>query len=140
MKTCVCLSERSVMPHGLGIFLGVVVMGGVRRPHAVVLLLDLILFFFFSSRRRHTRCSRDWSSDVCSSDLEACARRVPLEHLAGHYHDTYGQALANIYASLELGVATFDASVAGLGGCPYAARSEERRVGKECRSRWSPYH
>jgi hydroxymethylglutaryl-CoA lyase len=53
--------------------------------------------------------------------LEACARRVPLERLAGHYHDTYGQALANIYASLELGVATFDASVAGLGGCPYAA-------------------
>src|SRR5207302_9780164 len=53
--------------------------------------------------------------------IEACARRVPLERLAGHYHDTYGQALANIYASLELGVATFDASVAGLGGCPYAA-------------------
>ncbi len=53
--------------------------------------------------------------------IEACARRVPVEQLAGHYHDTYGQALANIYASLELGVATFDASVAGLGGCPYAA-------------------
>ncbi len=53
--------------------------------------------------------------------IEACARRVPLEKLAGHYHDTYGQALANIYASLELGVSTFDASVAGLGGCPYAA-------------------
>jgi hydroxymethylglutaryl-CoA lyase len=53
--------------------------------------------------------------------IEACAKRVPLEKLAGHYHDTYGQALANIYASLEMGVATFDASVAGLGGCPYAA-------------------
>jgi hydroxymethylglutaryl-CoA lyase len=53
--------------------------------------------------------------------LEACAGRVPLEHLAGHYHDTYGQALANIYASLEMGVRGFDASVAGLGGCPYAA-------------------
>jgi hydroxymethylglutaryl-CoA lyase len=53
--------------------------------------------------------------------IEACARRVPMEKLAGHYHDTYGQALANIYASLELGVSTFDASVAGLGGCPYAA-------------------
>jgi len=52
--------------------------------------------------------------------IEACARRVPLEKLAGHYHDTYGQALANIYASLELGVAVFDSSVAGLGGCPYA--------------------
>jgi hydroxymethylglutaryl-CoA lyase len=53
--------------------------------------------------------------------IEACARRVPMEKLAGHYHDTYGQALANVYASLELGVRTFDASVAGLGGCPYAA-------------------
>jgi hydroxymethylglutaryl-CoA lyase len=52
--------------------------------------------------------------------IEACARRVPIGKLAGHYHDTYGQALANIYASLEMGVATFDASVAGLGGCPYA--------------------
>ena len=53
--------------------------------------------------------------------IQACAERVPLQKLAGHYHDTYGQALANIYASLELGVSTFDASIAGLGGCPYAA-------------------
>ena len=52
--------------------------------------------------------------------IEAVAKRVPLERLAGHYHDTYGQALANIYASMELGVATFDSSVSGLGGCPYA--------------------
>jgi hydroxymethylglutaryl-CoA lyase len=54
------------------------------------------------------------------SMIEACGRRVPLERLAGHYHDTYGQALANIYASLAMGVSTFDASIAGLGGCPYA--------------------
>jgi hydroxymethylglutaryl-CoA lyase len=53
--------------------------------------------------------------------LEAVARRVPVDKLAGHYHDTYGQAVANVYASLEAGVAVFDASVAGLGGCPYAA-------------------
>jgi len=52
--------------------------------------------------------------------IEACLKRVPVEKLAGHYHDTYGQALANIYASMELGVATFDSSVSGLGGCPYA--------------------
>jgi hydroxymethylglutaryl-CoA lyase len=52
--------------------------------------------------------------------IEAVAQRVPVGKLAGHYHDTYGQALANIYASLEMGVATFDSSVAGLGGCPYA--------------------
>ena len=53
--------------------------------------------------------------------LEAVARRVPMEKLAGHFHDTYGQALVNIYASLQMGLAVFDASVAGLGGCPYAA-------------------
>ena len=52
--------------------------------------------------------------------IEACARVVPISRLAGHYHDTYGMAIANIYASLQLGMATFDASVAGLGGCPYA--------------------
>jgi hydroxymethylglutaryl-CoA lyase len=48
------------------------------------------------------------------------AERVPTAALAGHFHDTYGQALANVYAAMELGVATFDCSVAGLGGCPYA--------------------
>ena len=52
--------------------------------------------------------------------IEAVGRDVPREKLAGHFHDTYGQALANIYASLLEGVAVFDSSVAGLGGCPYA--------------------
>ncbi len=52
--------------------------------------------------------------------IEAVAKKVPTAKLGGHYHDTYGQALANIYASLEAGVRTFDSSVAGLGGCPYA--------------------
>jgi len=52
--------------------------------------------------------------------IEDVAQYVPVEKLAGHFHDTYGQALANTLAALELGVATFDSSVAGLGGCPYA--------------------
>jgi hydroxymethylglutaryl-CoA lyase len=52
--------------------------------------------------------------------VEACATQVPIGKLAGHYHDTYGMAIANIYASLELGMAVFDSSIAGLGGCPYA--------------------
>jgi hydroxymethylglutaryl-CoA lyase len=52
--------------------------------------------------------------------LERALKHYPLDQVSGHFHDTYGQALANIYASLELGVQTFDASVAGLGGCPYA--------------------
>jgi isopropylmalate/homocitrate/citramalate synthase len=52
--------------------------------------------------------------------IDAVAARVPVAALAGHFHDTYGQALTNVYAALEKGVATFDCSVAGLGGCPYA--------------------
>jgi len=52
--------------------------------------------------------------------MEAAMKRVPLAELSGHFHDTYGQALANIFACLQMGVHTFDASVAGLGGCPYA--------------------
>ncbi|BBB26625.1 hydroxymethylglutaryl-CoA lyase [Amphritea japonica] len=52
--------------------------------------------------------------------LEAVAQQVPVEKLAAHFHDTYGQALSNLYAVVEEGVAVIDASVAGLGGCPYA--------------------
>jgi len=52
--------------------------------------------------------------------LQAVSEVVPREQLALHCHDTYGQALANIYAALQLGVATFDSSIGGLGGCPYA--------------------
>src|SRR5205809_7484130 len=77
------------------------------------------LYFFFSSRRRHTRCSRDWSSDVCSSDL-TLDRMSPQER-------------------------SFDHVVRQLGPGRFAVReqyrrdrSEERRVGKECRSRRSP--
>jgi len=52
--------------------------------------------------------------------LAAALRHFPLDEVSGHYHDTYGMALANVYASLELGIHRFDASVSGLGGCPYA--------------------
>lgn len=52
--------------------------------------------------------------------LEGVANDVPVECLAGHYHDTYGMAIANIYASYQFGLRTFDSAVAGLGGCPYA--------------------
>lgn len=52
--------------------------------------------------------------------LEAALRHYPLEAVSGHFHDTYGQALANTLAALELGISSFDTSVAGLGGCPYA--------------------
>src|SRR6266487_4485111 len=71
--------------------------------------------FFFSSRRRHTRWTGDWSSDVCSSDLgrSGSTRRNPSSRAAW---------------------------VNKCADSRESARSEERRVGKECRSRWSPYH
>lgn len=52
--------------------------------------------------------------------MEAALRVYDVRDVSGHFHDTYGQALANIYACLEMGISTFDTSVAGLGGCPYA--------------------
>ncbi|RZL03097.1 MAG: hydroxymethylglutaryl-CoA lyase [Rubrivivax sp.] len=52
--------------------------------------------------------------------MERALRRVPRTELSGHFHDTYGQALTNIHACLQLGIHTFDSSIAGLGGCPYA--------------------
>ena len=52
--------------------------------------------------------------------IDAVAEKVPVEKLAAHFHDTYGQALANLYAVIEMGVSTLDSAVAGLGGCPYA--------------------
>lgn len=51
---------------------------------------------------------------------QACLERVPADKLAGHFHNTYGMAIANVYASLQMGIRIFDASIAGLGGCPYA--------------------
>src|SRR5207245_5475708 len=72
---------------------------------------ELFMLFFFSSRRRHTRCYRDWSSDVCSSDLE--------ESQGNGQFDRVCRLLSKV--------------VDGI-------RSEERRVGKECRSRWAAYY
>ena len=53
--------------------------------------------------------------------IERALKHFPIDEVSGHFHDTYGQALANIYACLEMGLHVFDASVAGLGGCPFAA-------------------
>src|SRR2546422_8704270 len=89
--------------------------------------------FFFSSRRRHTRCSRDWSSDVCSSDLEAL--RQLLDRLG------WGDDLIQLWREwldplCRLGPDGLDATRQRQAG----DRSEERRVGEEGRSRWAPYH
>src|SRR5260221_10176243 len=99
---------------------------------------DSWILFFFSSRRRHTRSLCDWSSDVCSSDLtpvpragHAPARKVSVTR-ATPPSEPNSQMSPPPAAS---------ARVLAL-GCtrPVCRRSEERRVGKECRSRWSPYH
>src|SRR5215813_14582689 len=76
-----------------------------------------MFFFFFSSRRRHTRCGRDWSSDVCSSDLIASS--------------------SSGTSAMRPGPASPRSAISPVLG---PIRSEERRVGKECRSLWSPYH
>src|SRR5207245_6370455 len=83
--------------------------------------LSSIVCFFFSSRRRHTRCYRDWSSDVCSSDLV---------DLAQHEHE-----LALVLGHPHLHVRVDQEVLVEQRG-QLALRSEERRVGKECRCRW----
>src|SRR5256885_10380749 len=98
----------------------------------------ITLIFFFSSRRRHTRLQGDWSSDVCSSDLGFGAL-VAFEAAIVLYWLTVGRVLASI-RPLIVGVAVVAGAVALFAQAVAAARSEERRVGKECRSRWSPYH
>src|SRR2546422_10487943 len=87
--------------------------------------------FFFSSRRRHTRCSRDWSSDVCSSDLLLSwrARRMTAQESTGSRPHQLRPACPFV---VPLYSRTRRREI--------DTRSEERRVGKECRSRWSPYH
>src|SRR5256886_10799469 len=100
----------------------------------------LYAIFFFSSRRRHTRFDCDWSSDVCSSDLrpgpggedddrgvDRPGRRLDAGHgTAGRADAGHGGIAANLAAEPARRF--------------QETRSEERRVGKECRSRWSPYH
>src|SRR5260221_13617072 len=111
----------------------------------------VLFFFFFSSRRRHTRSLCDWSSDVCSSDLGRCAYTFAEgAHLPLVLEPTVeGLELAKWNAENREWI---EAQLLVHGGVLFRnfnlpspadferARSEERRVGKECRSRWSPYH
>src|SRR5205085_11386945 len=94
-------------------------------------------FFFFSSRRRHTRFDCDWSSDVCSSDLF-----IDLRDRYGLTQVVFEADNAELFAAAEKAHGEWVLSVTGKvrARLPGATRSEERRVGKECRSRWSPYH
>src|SRR5256886_12902644 len=98
-----------------------------------------VIFFFFSSRRRHTRFDCDWSSDVCSSDLAPAAAH---DLLSARMVSAPGSAIVPIFPLPDitffprtlLPLHVFEARYRAM------VRSEERRVGKECRSRWSPYH
>ena len=92
--------------------------------------LVIYFFFFFSSRRRHTRLQGDWSSDVCSSDLTYAHEFCVLT-------STWYQPKSNGPQQLQLIAKPVDPLHENLN---VQYRSEERRVGKECRSRWSPYH
>src|SRR5256885_5711551 len=101
------------------------------------LYISLFLFFFFSSRRRHTRLQGDWSSDVCSSDLFV----VTLGGIYfGYFSPTEAAAIGAIGALLLGFVLRRLDPEQAAGAFVETVRSEERRVGKECRSRWSPYH
>src|SRR5256885_11963410 len=93
---------------------------------------SVTIVFFFSSRRRHTRLQGDWSSDVCSSDLSRFHCKGSPEdcgicYRTGTSENDYGQDRDR---KREAHLSTLQRDL----------RSEERRVGKECRSRWSPYH
>src|SRR5436853_1155324 len=103
----------------------------------VTVVSVFVIFFFFSSRRRHTRCLSDWSSDVCSSDLI----------LERHHEDSpaflrvgiLGRELIRDHLQLGFGLPEGNAGFQTTKHVDVmrAPRSEERRVGKECRSRWS---
>src|SRR5256885_9575327 len=95
--------------------------------------------FFFSSRRRHTRLQGDWSSDVCSSDLffdliSLYKISIPKGHCKRLKEEKY------ISCTTESLVFLYCSSTSTNLKAHQIIRSEERRVGKECRSRWSPYH
>src|SRR5439155_3372190 len=99
----------------------------------------MCFFFFFSSRRRHTRWPRDWSSDVCSSDL---LRRMFSAGLFLGTPFTIGYISAYVFnaRSAQSAYHTMEVALLSVALAGGAMRSEERRVGKECRSRWGPYH
>src|SRR5256885_9287596 len=110
----------------------------MRRYLWVRVYWRFFLFFFFSSRRRHTRLQGDWSSDVCSSDLRGSRstllRCLPVRELTSRIsrmRRRAGSATRFLRRPMVFRQVFFEWEL---------GRSEERRVGKECRSRWSPYH
>src|SRR5436190_3807530 len=99
-------------------------MASEMKSRSCIIIFLFFFFFFFSSRRRHTRSLCDWSSDVCSSDLFVDETAL-INYGKSPQHQ---QAVRDVLRPLVDHYVVYD------------FRSEERRVGKECRSRWSPYH
>src|SRR5258707_3525814 len=100
----------------------------------------VLVVFFFSSRRRHTRYWRDWSSDVCSSDLVGGNLELRVRYQVEAEFEIPSNALSGRSPwDLMQGFTRLDGDT-GTSALDGSLRSEERRVGKECRSRWSPYH
>src|SRR2546430_10091260 len=109
--------------------------------HGVKTIGLVFLFsFFFSSRRRHTRFDCDWSSDVCSSDLSSKASELLSTQIRTQivgFPLPDGLHAVAMIKETPFGPFAYHGFVDSTGAY---LRSEERRVGKECRSRWSPYH
>src|SRR4051794_41592426 len=95
-------------------------------------MTHILFCFFFSSRRRHTRWTGDWSSDVCSSDL------ITSDEMISNRLLIISSLVIDALGAYLLGSAIFGQSIRPYLGLVLVFRSEERRVGKECRSRWSP--
>src|SRR5256885_13328457 len=100
---------------------------------------NLDYVFFFSSRRRHTRLQGDWSSDVCSSDLSWQTYRMDITPAEWPMSST-SRLLTQNADQIVTGLSKAAPAAASSELEKRLKRSEERRVGEECRSRWSPYH
>src|SRR5260370_19148888 len=101
----------------------------------------MLNLFFFSSRRRHTRFKCDWSSDVCSSDLSPAGGVLPtLQVICDRLYEYTYKARGGKAEAWSIRREDFLALGPPQEQILSHVRSEERRVGKECRSRWSPYH
>src|SRR2546430_11361877 len=97
-------------------------------------------YVFFSSRRRHTRFDCDWSSDVCSSDLSPTHGLLRSSDASLRPKQTVYSLRIHVQSKFTLSVLCNSWSADKFFKRRFGSRSEERRVGKECRSRWSPYH
>src|SRR5256886_10225087 len=123
-------NQREIVETSRVVFSGIT--NNVPRPHRG-------FGFFFSSRRRHTRFDCDWSSDVCSSDLDICTDFNDAVTKSDQLWPRYEARLAKTWNTVERNMKKAPKpDLVARRVCEL--RSEERRVGKECRSRWSPYH